>query len=230
MQPLLEVQDLSFGYDSDEVLLNKITFQVMERECLGIVGGNGAGISTLLWCLLGLLKAGGTIRLFGEKLTKKSLAHVGMVFQNPEDQLFMPAILDDAALSLVTTGWTIADVRRAAQEKLDQLGLGTLAPRPATKLSMGERKRASIAAALTTSPDLILLDEPTAELDGRASDQLTDLLARLPIARIVTSHDINFVRTISSRALILCGGKVIADGTASEVLSDPALLEAARLV
>lgn len=230
MKPALEVQDLSFSYDSEEVLLQNIAFQVMEGECLGIVGGNGAGKSTLLWCLLGLLKAGGTIRLFGERLAKKSLMRVGMVFQNPEDQLFMPAILDDAALPLVNSGRPIIEARRVAQEKLDQLGLGRLALRPATKLSIGERKRASIAAVLSTSPDLILLDEPTAELDGRASNQLIDILAQLPIARIVTSHDINFVKTIASRVLVLCGGKAIADGPASEVLYDPVLLQAARLV
>lgn len=230
MKPVLEVQNLSFSYDSDEALLEKITFQVMDGECLGIVGGNGAGKSTLLWCLLGLLKARGTIRLFGEKLTKKSLMRVGMVFQNPEDQLFMPTILDDAALPLVNGGRPITEAREIAQEKLDQLGLGALALRPATKLSIGERKRASIAAVLSTSPDLILLDEPTAELDGQASNQLTDLLAKLPIARIVTSHDINFVKTIASRVLVLCEGKAIADGPALAVLDDPALLQAARLV
>lgn len=142
----------------------------------------------------------------------------------------MPAILDDAALPLVNRGQSITEARKVAQEKMDQLGLGTIALRPATKLSIGERKLASIAAVLSTSPDLILLDEPTAELDGRSSNQLTDLLATLPIARIVTSHNINFVRSIASRVLVLHGGKAIADGPASEVLDDPALLQAARLV
>ena len=230
MQTILEVQDLSFSYNPDAVSLEDITFQVLEGECLGIVGGNGAGKSTLLWCLLGLLKSGGTVRLFGERFTKKSLTRVGMVFQNPEDQLFMPSILDDAALPLVNRGRTAMEARKVAQEKFDQLGLGKLASRPATKLSIGERKRACIAAVLSTSPELILFDEPTAELDGRASNQLISLLAQLPIARIVTSHDIGFLKTIASRVLVLCEGKVLADGPAPEVLGDTALLQAARLV
>lgn len=230
MKPILEVQGLSFSYNPDEVLLDNIAFQVKEGECLGIVGGNGAGKSTLLWCLLGLLKSGGTVRLFGEKVTKKSLMRVGMVFQNPEDQLFMPSILDDAALPLVNRGQTIMEARKAAQEKLNQLDLDKLAHRPAAKLSIGERKRASIAAVLSTSPELILLDEPTAELDGRAANQLTTLLMQLPIARIVASHDISFLKNVASRVLVLCEGKAIADGSASEVLQDPALLQAARLV
>ncbi len=230
MEPILDVQSLSFSYNTDEVLLKNITFQVMEGECLGIVGGNGAGKSTLLWCLLGLLKSGGNIQLFGEKPSKKSLMRVGMVFQNPEDQLFMPSILDDAALPLVNSGRTIIEARKAAQEKLDQLSLGKLAHRPATKLSIGERKRASIAAVLSTSPELILLDEPTAELDGRASSQLIALLNQLSIARIVTSHDISFLKTIATRVLVLCEGEVLAEGTASKVLHDPTLLQAARLI
>jgi cobalt/nickel transport system ATP-binding protein len=230
MNPILEVHDLSFSYNPDEASLKNISFRLMEKERLGIIGGNGAGKSTLLWCLLGLLKSGGTIRLFGEKVTKKSLMRVGMVFQNPEDQLFMPSILDDAALPLVNSGRPIVEARKVAQEKLDQLGLGKLAQRPATKLSIGERKRASIAAVLSTSPDLIVLDEPTAELDGRASSQLTVLLAHMSIASIVTSHDINFLKTIATRVLVLYEGEVLAEGPASKVLSDLNLLQAARLV
>jgi cobalt/nickel transport system ATP-binding protein len=229
MKPVLEVENLSFSFDPARVLLQDITFRVMDGECLGIVGGNGAGKSTLLWCMLGLLKARGTIRLFGEKLAKKAMMRVGMVFQNPEDQLFMPSILDDAALPLVNRGRTIKEARATAQHIFDQLGLGKLVHRPAMELSIGERKRASIAAALSTLPELLLLDEPTAELDGRAERQLAVLLSELSITRIVTSHDIDFLRRIASRVLVLCDGKIIADGTASEVLSDPALLEAARL-
>jgi cobalt/nickel transport system ATP-binding protein len=229
LKPVLEVENLSFNFDPARVLLQNITFRVMEGECLGIVGGNGAGKSTLLWCLLGLFKADGTIRLFGEMLAKKAMTRVGMVFQNPEDQLFMPAILDDAALPLVNRGRTLYEARETAQLKLDQLGLGKLAHRPAMELSVGERKRASIAAALSTLPELLFLDEPTAELDGRAVRQLSLLLSELSIARIVTSHDIGFLSGIASRLLVLCDGRILADRPASEVLGDPTLLQAARL-
>jgi cobalt/nickel transport system ATP-binding protein len=229
LKPVLDVEKLSFSFDPARIVLQDVTFRVVEGECLGIVGGNGAGKSTLLWCLLGLLKASGTIRLFGEKLTKKAMKRVGMVFQNPEDQLFMPTILDDAALPLVNRGQKIGEARETAQLKLEQLGLGELAGRSAMELSIGERKRASIAAVLSTLPELLLLDEPTAELDGRAVRQLAVLLSELSVARIVTSHDTGFLGRIASRLLVLCDGKVIADGPASEVLGDSALLQAARL-
>ncbi len=229
MKAVLEVADLTFSYHPAQMLLQSITFQAMEGECLGIVGGNGAGKSTLLWCLLGLLKAGGTVRLFGGKPTKKSIVRVGMVFQNPEDQLFMPSLLDDLALPLVNRGLGISEARRTAQSRLDQLGLGMLARRPAAQLSIGERKRASIAMALSAQPELLLLDEPTAELDGRSVSQLIAVLAQLPVTRIVTSHDIRFMNTIASRVLVLCEGRVVADGPASDVLRDQALLQTARL-
>jgi cobalt/nickel transport system ATP-binding protein len=229
LKPVLQVENLSFSYDSAEALLQNISFQVVEGECLGIVGGNGTGKSTLLWCLLGLLKYKGTIRLFGEALTRKSLMRVGMVFQNPEDQLFMPTILDDAALPLVNRGMPIMEARKTAQENFEQMGLSKLTHRPASQLSIGERKRASIAAALSTLPEMLLLDEPTAELDGRAANQLVEMLAKLHIARIITSHDITFLKRTASRVLVLCGGKFICDGTASAVFNDHALMQAARL-
>jgi len=223
------VDKLSFGYNSTEALLQNISFKLAEGECLGIVGGNGAGKSTLLWCLLGLLKHSGTVRLFGDIPTRKTLMRVGMVFQNPEDQLFMPAILDDAALPLVNRGTPIRQARKTAQENFEQMGLGKLINRPASEISIGERKRASIAVALSTLPELLLLDEPTAELDGRAVNQLVEALRRLPIARIIASHDTNFLKKTTSRILVLCEGRIISDGPVSDVLNDRALLQAARL-
>ena len=135
-------------------VLQDIDFRVSEGESLGIVGGNGAGKSTLLWCLAGLLKAAGSIRLFGGALKPEALARVGMVFQNSEDQLFMPTLLDDVALPLVNRGLPVEAARRIALDRLGELGMRDLARRPATKLSVGERKRAAIAAALSISPEL----------------------------------------------------------------------------
>lgn len=229
MKPVLEVEDLNFSFERDQPCLRGISFQVFDGECLGIVGGNGAGKSTLLWCLLGLLKAGGSVRLFGERVGKKALARVGMVFQNPEDQLFMPALLDDVALPLVNRGIPLGEARAIGLEKLDLMGLRHLANRPATQLSIGERKRASIAAALATLPELLMLDEPTAELDGRSVRQLTNVLVQLDLTRIVTSHHLDFLRNISSRALVLCEGRIVADGPMALILHDRALIRAANL-
>lgn len=229
MSSILEVEGLSFSFEPERPILRGISFRLSPGERLGIVGGNGAGKSTLLWCLTGLLRCSGSIRLFGEELSKKSLERVGMVFQNPDDQLFMPTLRDDLMLSLVNRGMTRSEARCAALKSLEELGISALAERSAARLSMGERKRAAIAAALSTQPGLLLLDEPTAELDGRAVRELAEMLERLPIARIVTSHDIGFLRRTVARALVLHEGRIAADGPAAEVLSNRELLRAARL-
>ena len=117
-----------------------------------------------------------------------------------------------------------------ALDMLDKLGLHELAGRQATKLSIGEQKRASIAAALSTSPELLLLDEPTAELDGRSTRQLADLLAQIAVTTIVTSHHLDFLRTITSRTLVLSKGRIIADGSTPDILGNQSLLQAANLI
>ena len=217
MKPVLEVENLSFGFERERPVLRGVSFSVVEGECVGIVGANGAGKSTLLWCLLGLLKASGKVRLLSKR--------VGVVFQNPEDQLFMPSLLEDVALALVNRGVPAADARQTAVAALERVGLAQAATRPAAQLSLGERKRASIAAALAVSPELLLLDEPTAELDGRAVRQLAGVLAGLPVARLITSHHLEFLLGLASRILVLSEGRIVAEGPADEILGDAALLE-----
>ena len=222
MKPVLEVENLSFGFERERPVLRGVSFSVVEGECVGIVGANGAGKSTLLWCLLGLLKASGKVRLLSKR--------VGVVFQNPEDQLFMPSLLEDVALALVNRGVPAADARQTAVAALERVGLGHAATRPAAQLSLGERKRASIAAALAVSPELLLLDEPTAELDGRAVRQLAGVLGGLPVARLITSHHLEFLLGLASRILVLSEGRIVAEGPTPEILGDAALLEGAGLV
>ena len=230
MKTMLEVRGLTFGYDSGQRCLHDINFSVGEGECVGIVGANGAGKSTLLWCLLGLLKAKGVVNVLGENLSKRNLGRIGVVFQNPEDQLFMPTLMQDVTLPLMNRGATADAAADTAQAALRSMGLENLGHRPASQLSLGERKRASIAAALAGSPEILLLDEPTAELDGRSVRQLTRVLADLPIARVITSHHLDFLRSLASRLLVLWQGKIIAEGPTQQILSDTGLLESAGLV
>jgi cobalt/nickel transport system ATP-binding protein len=230
MKPALEVENLTFAYDSAHPVLDGITFAVLEGECVGIVGANGAGKSTLLWCLLSLLKATGAVRFFGEELRRRNLARIGVVFQNPEDQLFMPRLMDDITLPLVNRGMSAALAAEKAVTALESVGLGDMLHRPASQLSLGERKRAAIAAALAGSPDLLLLDEPTAELDGRAVRQLAGVLQGLTMARLIASHDLGFFPGLAERILVLAKGKVVAQGPANQVLAERALLEEAGLV
>lgn len=230
MRPLLEVEHLSYSYDGTGGALRDISFCIQEGESVGIVGGNGAGKSTLIWCVLGLLKAKGTVHLFGEHPSKSNLARVGVVFQNPEDMLFMPTLLDDITLPLINRGADPQSATDRAQEVLDRMGLQKLVKRSATQISLGERKRASIAAALAGRPDLLMLDEPTAELDGRSVRQLKETLNQLKVARVITSHHIDFLRDLTSRTLVLCEGAIIAEGTSEEILSDRSIAERAGLI
>lgn len=230
MKPIVEVENLSFGFDSKRPVLEGISFTLLEGECVGILGANGAGKSTLLWCLLGLYKCRGAVRWFSDAPAKAARGRVGVVFQNPEDQLFMPTVAEDVALGLMNRGLPGEAARRQALAALEQAGLAGAASRPASQLSLGERKRAAIAAALATSPEALLLDEPTAELDGRSVRRLTALLRQLPVARLVASHDLKFLEALCPRLLVLDSGRLVAQGPAGEILGDRALLERAGLV
>jgi cobalt/nickel transport system ATP-binding protein len=149
----------------------------------------------------------------------------GVVFQNPEDQLFMPTLLDDLMLPLRAKGSSDAEARSRALETLIQFELEPLAGRPASELSLGQRKRASLALAMVSKPDLLLLDEPTAELDPRSSRLLAESLASAPAARLVASHDLAFIQRACSRLIILDAGRIQADGPAASILADSQLLE-----
>ena len=158
MNPVLELENVSYSFDGKTDVLSDISLRIDQGEKVGIVGGNGAGKSTLLWCALGLLHDRGTVRLFGQKRDAKSLRRVGVVFQNPEDQLFMPSLLDDLMLPLLNQGISRQLESAKAEAILERVGLTALSQKPARQLSLGQRKRAAIAAALVTVPDLIILD------------------------------------------------------------------------
>ncbi len=227
MNLVLEVRRLSFAHDGSEPLLREVSFTVNRGERLGIVGANGAGKSTLLWCILGLHRASGEVLLFGRPRSRHMLGRVGVVFQNPEDHLFMPALLDDLMLPLRNAGMDRESAEAAALQALRRAGLEEQARAPATRLSLGQRKRAAIAAAMVTAPELLLLDEPTAELDAPSVRRLAAHLAELPAACVIASHHLEFLRGLADRMLVLKSGVVAACGPATEILENGHLLEAA---
>lgn len=229
MNGVLQVRDLCFGYDAEPVL-ESITFEVLQGEAVAVVGANGSGKSTLLWCIAGLLRGTGSISLFGGAPRGDALGRLGLVFQNPEDQLFMPTIAQDLALPLRNAGISREEAERRAEEALRDFGLEKLAGRPAARLSLGQRKRAALALALVRRPELLLLDEPTAELDGRSARELSAALRRLPVAKLIASHDIVFLREVTARALVLSEGRIVAEGASGTILDDRALLERVGLL
>lgn len=226
MTAIVEARGLWFAYEGGEPVLRNVTFAVEPGERVGILGPNGSGKSTLLWCLVGLYKPSGEVRLFGEPVHRKLLERVGIVFQNPEDMLFMPSLAADLCLPLLNRGVAPAEADRRAREALARLGLDGLASKDASSLSLGQRKRAAIAAALATSPDLLLLDEPTAELDGRSARTLAAALLELGVTTLVTSHDLTFLGRIATRLLVLVEGEIAAAGPPEEILTDTTRLEA----
>ena len=229
MVTALEVSHLRFAYEAEPVL-DDISFQIADSESVAIVGANGSGKSTLLWCLAGLLRASGEVLLFGEPPRARALVRVGMAFQNPEDQLFMPTLIQDLALPLLNAGGDRVTARQRAAALLGELGLEKYCDQPATHLSLGQRKLAAVALALVRKPDLLLFDEPTAELDGRAVRQLSVLLRDLKVAKLFASHDLGFLRVATTRALVLSAGKIIADGPTGKLLADVELLTQAGLI
>jgi cobalt/nickel transport system ATP-binding protein len=229
MKTVLEVTELTFRYASENALQG-ISFQMAEGDSVGLVGANGSGKSTLLWCIAGLLRGKGKVRLFGGQPAEDCRHRIGMVFQNPEDQLFMPALAQDLALPLVNHGMRPQDAQTAAHEWLDRFGLARYAGLPATHLSLGQRKRAAVALAMIRNPELLIMDEPTAELDGRAVRQLAMMLNQLAVTKLIASHHLDFLRATTSRLIVLHEGEVLSRGPTAEILSDTPLLEESGLI
>ncbi len=229
MTPVLQVSNLGFRYEARTVLRG-ITFQLHAGESVGLVGANGSGKSTLLWCIAGLLHGSGEVRLFGAKPSKRTRRRIGMVFQNPEDQLFMPTLLQDLAFPLVNQGVKPENAQAAAHDWLQRFGLGRQMADPASHLSLGQRKRAAVALAMIRKPEFLILDEPTAELDGRAVRQLSRTLNDLTVAKLIASHHLDFLRATTSRLILLNDGEVRAEGATVSILKDSALLEESGLI
>lgn len=230
MTPAIEVVGLQFGFQPERPVLRGVGFTVTAGETVGILGANGAGKSSLLWCLLGLYRFQGNVLLFGEKPSRRTRSRAGIVFQNPEDMLFMPRVLDDLALPLLNRGMDRATAYDEARSALRKADLEEYAEGPASHLSLGQRKQVAIAASLITAPELLLLDEPTAELDPRATRQLAGVLDTPNATRVITSHDIGFLRRTCQRLLVLDRGNLVADGPASTILEDRKLLECVGLL
>jgi cobalt/nickel transport system ATP-binding protein len=231
---LVQVKELRHVYPDGTVALRGVSLRITHGESVAIIGANGAGKSTLLLHLNGYLTAtAGEIRIGDFPLTRNTLPEirrsVGMVFQDPDDQLFMPTVYDDVAFGPLNLGLTGADVEQRVQDALDRVGAGHLRDKPPYHLSGGEKKRVAIATVLSMSPDILVMDEPTSGLDPFARRQLMALLRDFHHTRIFTSHDLDMVLDLCERTIILHDGEVKADGPTRDIFRDDALLAACRL-
>lgn len=231
---IVEAIDLHYTYPDGTIGLKGVSFRISHGESVAIVGENGAGKSTLLLHLNGYLTAWqGIIRIGDCPLTKKNLQavrrSVGMVFQNPDDQLFMPTVFDDVAFGPLNLGFDQAQVEQKVTEALRTVGVEHVRKRPPHKLSQGEKRSVSIATVLAMSPDILVMDEPTSSLDPKSRLRLVELLKTFRHTKIIATHDLDMAMDICERTIVLHQGRVTADGPTLELFQDEALLQASSL-
>ena len=228
VETAVEVTDLHFAYPDGVQALRGVNLAVHCGEKVALLGPNGAGKSTFLLHLNGILRGKGQVRITGVPLSDHNLAQVraqvGLVFENPDDQLFSPTVLEDVAYGPLYMGLPEEEVLDRTRRALAEVGMTGFEERSPHHLSLGQKKRVAIATVLSMEPAILALDEPTASLDPRARRDLINLLRELPQTMIVSTHDIPLVRDLLPRTVVMDAGLIVADGDTQAILSDSALL------
>ena len=229
MTNVLSVHDLHFSYHDHHLALRGVSFELCEGDKVALVGPNGAGKSTLMLHLNGILTCqSGNVTVGGDRLTRHNLpairAMVGLVFQNPDDQLFSPTVFEDVAFGPLHMGLPKDDVLARVDSALNAVRMGNYRDRLSHHLSVGEKKRIAIATVLSMNPQILVLDEPSAGLDPRARRTLINLLRELPITMLVSTHDMRLVEELFPRTIVMDEGLVVADGKTKEILADETFL------
>ncbi len=231
---IVEAKNLFFSYPDGTSALENVDFRILHGESVGIIGANGAGKSTLLHLLTGIhLPSSGIVNVGDTILTKKTVAQIrkkiGLVFQNPDDQLFMNTVYEDVAFGPRNEGLSESEIEQRVNKALEDVGIRHLQMRCSHRLSGGEKRAAGIASILSMQPDILLLDEPTSYLDPMTRRHLILLLKKFTHTKIFATHDLDMVLDLCERTILLQGGKVIADGASGDILKDKALLESSGL-
>jgi energy-coupling factor transporter ATP-binding protein EcfA2 len=232
MIPAIEIRNLQFRYPDGKEALNGISFSVGDGECIGMVGPNGSGKSTLLLHLNGLLPEvfpkNPVVSIYGRGLSRDTAAEirrdVGLLFQDPDDQLFCPTVYEDVAFGPQQFGMSDEQVRSAVTKALAQTALLGSESRSPHHLSSGEKRRVCLAGVLACEPRVLALDEPTSNLDPRGKRNLIETLKSIPATKIIATHDLEMVVELCSRTIVLDQGSVIADGPTRELLGDEKLM------
>ncbi|HOW88961.1 MAG TPA: ABC transporter ATP-binding protein [Elusimicrobiales bacterium] len=233
-RPIIEAKELCYTYPDGTAALKDISFRIAQGGSVALVGENGAGKSSLLQHFTGcLLPSAGTLSIKGTMVEGKNLKAVrravGMLFQNPDDQLFMPTVFDDVAFGLLNTGTPENELETRVMEALGTVGAAHLRARPPYRLSQGEKRAVAIAGVLAMGPDILVMDEPTSGLDPGSRRRLIRLLKTFGHTKVIATHDMDFALETCERAMVIHRGRISADGPARVIFSDKALLERASL-
>jgi cobalt transport protein ATP-binding subunit len=226
---VVRVSNLSYRYPNGRTALKSVSFSIEAGEKVALIGPNGAGKSTLLLHLNGLLSGVGEIQIDGIPLERKTLRdirrRVGLVFQDPDDQLFMPTVLDDAAFGLLNQGMGWEEAAQRALHALEEVGMAEAAEYAPQHLSLGQKRRVALAGVLAMQPPVLALDEPTAGLDPRSRRQLIRLLERLPQTLLAATHDLEMALELCPRTLLVDDGTIVAQGETKTLFEDVSLME-----
>ena len=222
MASLIQVRNLTYTHPNGTKALENVSFELTDNENLILFGPNGSGKTTLLLHLNGILSGEGVIHVGGLEVTRRNLSEirrrVGIVFQDTDEQLFMPTVLEDVMFGPLNLGCSEDEAKLRARHALAEVGiLDDLARRPPFHLSAGEKRRVALAGVLVMEPQLLLLDEPTTSLDPPGQRALIELLRSLPQPKVIATHDVHFAAALSKRAIFLQNGRLVADGEVAEV-------------
>jgi cobalt/nickel transport system ATP-binding protein len=224
----LKIENLRFEYPDGTRALDGVCLEARRGEKVGIIGANGAGKSSLLLHLNGILRSDGAVSIFGLPAVGRNLKairqKVGFVFQNPDDQLFCPTVYDDVAFGPRNLRLSEDEVRARVMESLEEVGMAGFERKSAFHLSLGQKKRVSLATVLALRVELLAMDEPTCSLDPKGRNALIELLARIPVAQIIATHDLGLVSRLCDRVILLSHGRIVAGGIPRDILSNHALL------
>ena len=230
---MIEFQNVSFSYDGDRPVVEDLNFTIGKGESVGLIGANGAGKSTIMKLLLGLLNGQGQISVDGIPLNKQNLPvirqKIGFVLQDSDNQMFMPTVYEDMIFGPRNYGVSKEETDRRVDDVLKCLGLQELKHRYNHKISGGEKRMAAIATILAMEPEMILMDEPSTALDPVNRRTVINTVNRLPQTKLIASHDLDMILDTCQRVILLAGGAIVADGDAETILRDRELLEANRM-
>ena len=230
---MIEFQNVSFSYEKDRPVLRDLSFRIERGEAVGLIGANGAGKSTVMKLLLGLLSGEGKILVDGIEVNRASLSAVrrrlGFVLQNSDNQMFMPTVYEDMIFAPLNYGLSREEAERRVDAVLQQLGLQELKHRHNHRISGGEKRMAAIATILAMEPEVILMDEPSSALDPYNRRLVINTIRALPQTKLITSHDLDMILDTCRRVILLDRGRIVADGPAEEILRNKELLEAHRM-